>query len=282
MESRWSTENPQNFSVNAYLAHGESGAISNPHLLYLPSQFSHESVQPGPSGFSSSASSSRVCSETVSQSSEDGEGDSRGTARWSRADVLLLISCYAERRERFKDINTKNKTLWEEISDELQKKGVFYSAKVCETKMKNLKRSYVSCVDHNKITGNDRKKCNFYVELHEIFAKDDAIQPKVVCSNLDGPVKRNKETVNNAENSSSTSVSDSEPVPPVEKKKKKKLPERRKRPEDLVGLFKEFAQDRKDEEKKKMTKLEDMHSERMAFMNRFLNVFEKSLEKDKS
>ena len=250
-------------------------------MLYLPSQFSHESVQPGPSEISSSASSSRVSPETVSQSSEDGEGESRGAARWSRADVLLLISCYAERRERFKDINTKNKTLWEEIRDELQKKGVFYSAKACETKMKNLKRSYVGCVDQNKVSGNDRKKCNFYEELHEIFAKDDAIQPKVVCSNLDGPVKRNKGAVNNAENSSSTGVSDSE-EPPVENKKKKKLPERKKRQEDLVGLFKEFAQDRKEEEKEKMRKLEDMHGEQMAFMHRFLNVFEKSLEKDKS
>ena len=49
-----------------------------------------------------------------------------------------------------------------------------------------------------------------------------------------------------------------------------------------MGLFKEFAQDRKEEEKEKMRKLEDMHGERMAFMHRFLNVFEKSLEKDKS
>ena len=32
-------------------------------------------------------------------------------------------------------------------------------------------------------------------------------------------------------------------------KKKKKLPERKKRVEDLVGLFKEFTQDRREEEK---------------------------------
>lgn len=277
----WSTENPQNFSVNPYLQHGANGATSNSHLLYLPSQFSHELVQPGPSGISSSSSSSWVSPETVSPSSEDSENEPRGAARWSRAEVLLLISCYAERRDRFKDINTKNKSLWEEISEELQKKGVIFSAKVCETKMKNLKRSYVACVDHNKISGNDRKKCNYYEELHEIFAKDDAIQPKAVCSNLDGPVKRNKEAGSNAENSSSTGGSDAE-EPPIEKKKKRKLPQRKKREEDLVGLFKDFAQDRKEEEKEKMKKLEDMHGERMAFMNRFLNVFEKSLDKDKS
>ena len=102
---------------------------SRPQFMYLPSQFSLESPQPGPSGLSSSTTSNSVSPEAVSQSSEDTEGESRAFARWSRADVLLLIACYAERRERFKDINTKNKSLWEEISEELKKKGVFFNPK---------------------------------------------------------------------------------------------------------------------------------------------------------
>ena len=243
------------------------------------SQFSHETVrsvspQPGPS-----FSSLETAAATFSQSSEGTEGESRALVRWSRADVLLLISCYVERRERFKDINKKNKSLWEEISEELKKNGVFFNAKACETKLKNLKRSYVACVDHNKVSGNDRKKCNFYDELHEIFSKDDAIAPKTLCSNIDG--KRSKDAVKSVKNSSSTlrsTGSDTE-EPVVTEAKKKKLPERKKR-EDLVGLFKEFTQDRKEEEKEKIKKFENMHNERMALMGRFLNVFEKSLNKE--
>lgn len=52
---------------------------------------------------------------------------------------------------------------------------MIFSVKVCETKMKNFKRSYVVCVDYNKIFGNDRKKCNYYEEFYEIFVKDDVI-----------------------------------------------------------------------------------------------------------
>ncbi|CAH3031777.1 unnamed protein product [Pocillopora meandrina] len=141
-------------------------------------------------------------------------------------------------------------------------------------KLKNLKRSYVACVDHNKVSGNDRKKCNFYDELHEIFSKDDAIAPKTLCSNIDG--KRSKDAVKSVKNSSSTLMTQ-EPV--VTKAKKKKLLERKKR-EDLVGLFKEFTQDRKEEEKEKIKKFENMHNERMALIGRFLNVFEKSLNKE--
>ena len=117
--------------------------------------------------------------------------------------------CRAKRK--IKDINTKNKILWEEISQELQTKGVFFTSKSCETKMKNLKRSYVACVDHNKVSGNDPKKCNFYDELREIFSRDDAIQPKTLCSNLHVPVKRSMEAVKRDENSSSTGSDLEEP-----------------------------------------------------------------------
>ena len=81
------------------------------------------------------------------------------------------------------------------------------------------------------------------------------------------------------------------PVPPVwviqrnlslRTKRKRNYQRGKKGKKILVGLSKEFVQHRKEEEQEKMRKLEDMHGERKAFMHRFLNVFEKSLEKDKS
>ena len=105
--------------------------------------------------------------------------------------------------------------------------------------MKCLNRSYVTCFDLNKVSGNDRKKCNFYDELNEIFSRDDAIQPNTLCSKLDGSLKRSKEAVQ------------SDPEEPPVVKRKEKIPERKKRVEDLVGLFKEFTQDRKEEKKEK-------------------------------
>lgn len=67
----------------------------------------------------------------------------------------------------------------------MQLKGVMKSVKMCEMKLKNLKRSYVKCVDHNNTSRNDPKNCNFFAELHESFSCDDAIQPKAIRSNLD-------------------------------------------------------------------------------------------------
>ncbi|XP_068671391.1 uncharacterized protein [Montipora foliosa] len=138
--------------------------------------------------------------ETASQSSA-GNDDSEPlshylNAQWSRDYVLLLISCHSDRKEHLKDINTKNKRLWEEISKEFQLKWAMRSSKMCETKFKNLKRSYVSC----NTTGKDPKKCRFFDELHEIFSRDDAIQPKATCSNLDG-LKRKQRSTSNEETS---------------------------------------------------------------------------------
>ncbi|XP_027043232.1 uncharacterized protein LOC113671225 [Pocillopora damicornis] len=62
-------------------------------------------------------------------------------------------------------------------------------AKSWETKFKNLKRSYIAYIDHNKKTGRNAKKCAYYEELHNIFHGDDDITPSAVYSSRKGLVK---------------------------------------------------------------------------------------------
>ena len=62
-------------------------------------------------------------------------------------------------------------------------------AKSWETKFKNLKRSYIAYIDHNKKTGRNAKKCTYYEELHNIFHGDDDITPSAVYSSRKGLVK---------------------------------------------------------------------------------------------
>ena len=44
--------------------------------------------------------------------------------------------------------------------------------------------------------------------------------------------------------------------------------------------FKEFIHSREESEKEKLKNIEEMHNEKMAFMGRFLQAFEKSLDKN--
>ena len=82
---------------------------------------------------SSIVSSRRVSPANSQSSSEDTDGQTRGVALWSRGDFLRLISCYDERKEKFKYINTKKVSKGRNYRRVKREE----SAKVCETKMKH-------------------------------------------------------------------------------------------------------------------------------------------------
>ena len=71
-----------------------------------------------------------------------------------------------------------------------------------------------------------------------------------------------------------TNQDEEEDTPPPKKKK----PAAQRKKDDLVDLFKEFTEHRKEEEKERARRLGDMQRERMDFMNRFLSVFEKTTQ----
>ena len=63
--------------------------------------------------------------------------------------------------------------------------------KTCETKFKNLIRSYMTCLDHNKKSGvnNPMRKCANFDEMHDIFHDDDTMRPVALFSNKKGSRK---------------------------------------------------------------------------------------------
>ena len=85
--------------------------------------------------------------------------------KWSRPEVLFLLSLYKEREHRFKDKKSKKKTLCEEITREMREQVYDYTGPQCETKFKNLKQGYTKTVDHNNKSGNDKKTCPYFKEL---------------------------------------------------------------------------------------------------------------------
>ena len=44
--------------------------------------------------------------------------------------------------------------------------------------------------DNNNKTGRSPQTCDFYNELHEIFASSDHVKPKSVCGSIGGTRKR--------------------------------------------------------------------------------------------
>ena len=141
----------------------------------------------------------------------------------------------------------------------------------CEIKFKNMKRTYISTVDHNNTSGNDRKTCACFDEMNKVFQKDARIPPVAVCSSCAGTKKTAEST-----SEKDPTCSESENVTLSSKRKRKK----NKASDDLVSLFKDFTTTGEERERERMQELKDMHTEKMTMMGCFLQVFEKSFEKD--
>ena len=58
--------------------------------------------------------------------------------KWSRPEVLLLLSLYRDREQLFKDTKTKKKILWEEVPRDMRQQCYEYTGSQCETKLENV------------------------------------------------------------------------------------------------------------------------------------------------
>ena len=251
------------------------------HRPASPVTVASQSLQTGSSTTQMQESSASIADETSSKKF------------WSRTEVVQLLEIYRQKRESFKDPKIKNKIIWDEIARIMKSKGFHEcDAKACETKFKNLKRSYMTCVDHNNKSGNNpMRKCAYFDEMHDIFHDDDTVRPVALFSSRKGSQKRSHSPsvdldspvdVDSCESTSETGASDrlSDLEENKVTKKKRKVANPKENTQDLVSLFKEFTHSREESEKEKLKKIEEMHNEKMAFMGRFLQAFEKSLDKN--
>ena len=92
--------------------------------------------------------------------------------------------------------------------------------------MKNLKRSYVACVDHNKVSGMTERNATSMTNFMKYFHQPSSQKPyaATLMAQLN-EAKRHLRMMKIPEE------------PPVVKSQKNKLPERKKNVEDLVGHF---------------------------------------------
>ena len=205
--------------------------------------------------------------------------------KWSRPEVLLLLSLYRDREQLFKDKKTKTKTLWEEIARDMRQEGYEYTGSQCETKFKNLKQNYTKTVDHNNVSGNDKKTCPYFEELSEIFGMTPCVKPVAVCSNRATSPTSGFQADACSSNSSGGSLassmqelsSDNECLPQKEKQRRGKRPAQSK--ESVVDLFKEYRLEQKLKEEEREKNLKEMHLEKMRRFDRLLDLYEKDISK---
>ncbi|XP_057680608.1 uncharacterized protein LOC130908813 [Corythoichthys intestinalis] len=93
-----------------------------------------------------------------------------GKAQWSDEEVKALLAIYSTASiQRGLEGSQRNIKIFAEISAQLEKAGVYHSAKQCREKMKKLKQDYKKIKDHNNQSGADRKTGKWYETLDLIL-----------------------------------------------------------------------------------------------------------------
>ena len=277
--SQYWPEDQSWLNASPFGQYSPSGTVQPSWLSQTHPPVSTRTVSPVPESRSTSPAS--FCSEgSASVGSDDGVSNhlavnsvtANRRKQWSKEQVLALLDLYEKRRNDFKDPKKRNKDVWEAIGKGMEELGFpdKRNAGDCESKFKNLKRSYISTVDHNNTSGNDRKTCAYFDEMSKLFQQDARIQPVTLCSSRAG-TKMAPES--KSDKAATCSESENEDIP----RRRKRKPQAK---DDLVSLFKEFTQTREEREKERMQELREMHTEKMNVMGRFLEVFEKSFKKD--
>lgn len=83
---------------------------------------------------------------------------------WPSKCIYLLLEKYEEREEEFTKGLKRHSKIWETISNEMKKVNPEYtiSGSQCQSKFNNLKKTYKKILDHNSVSGNDRKTWPYF------------------------------------------------------------------------------------------------------------------------
>ena len=183
---------------------------------------------------------------------------------WTDKDTKYFLQLIEQHYERMVNPRVKKTAIWVDIASEMIEQGFLLTPKQCETKWKNLKRSFHDGEKHNKQSGNSRKDITFYDDLSRILGGKPTVRP--VCL-----LESSGTTTCGSGNETATdgqATSDTTPSKDVKGKqlKKKKTPKKSK---VTTTQLLDYMKDMRTEEKEMM---ERQHKERMDLFKTFIDV----------
>ncbi|XP_033731236.1 uncharacterized serine-rich protein C215.13-like [Pecten maximus] len=166
---------------------GRASPSPSPSSVIRPSQSSSSAVRPSPSSSSADRASSSPSSvvrpspsPSTSTSSTDTEGS--GCGAWNRSATLLLLEDYRIISKKVEAGQKTKKSMWNEISANLKKRGYSYTPDQVSGRFKTLVRGYKNFKDHQKKSGNGTKAFEYKEEMEELLGQDPAVVPVITLS----------------------------------------------------------------------------------------------------
>ncbi|XP_039313227.1 uncharacterized protein LOC113002797 isoform X2 [Solenopsis invicta] len=180
----------------------------------------------------------------------------------SQLTVYLLLEKYEERMNEFSSGTKRHSKIWENIASKMNKvdPNIAVSGPQCQSKMNSMIKIYRKIIDHNNISGNNRKSWQYFERMNELFGKSGWANPKATASDS-GPSSL----------ANSTDENSNIKKPAIKKLKSDKL---------LDEFVKQMKEDRQEREKKKEERQliilqelkeqkEKQHKEKMNIMKTF-------------
>lgn len=88
---------------------------------------------------------------------------------------MLLIETFRTHKDRFSNPRIQKKAIWDDIAEEMQRRGHAVSGTGCDRKWRNMRASYKNIVNNSKKRGRGKKVWRYLEYLDEIYANDVSI-----------------------------------------------------------------------------------------------------------
>lgn len=189
---------------------------------------------------------------------------------WNENEERLLLQLRFDDEKNFKS-QKNHDVLWGKIADKLNTEGVNVTKVQAMNKWKTLKKKYKEVVDENNKTGNQKTTWKYY----EIFNKEFGNKAGTKASITYDSLRDYKLKVEKKDSEGSSNKNEDESSNTSEKGKSTKHAKKRKTEINEVLLDQAQAQN-----DKLLGTLRKQHKDKMRRMDRFLNIFEKSVRKE--
>ena len=230
--------------------------------------------------------------EDPKQNSNEADLSKKQPFIWKESQTLLLIETYKAHEYKFADVKYKKKHVWEVITNDIHKHGYFPTSAQCEGRWKTITATFKRHVDHNRVSGNDRRECGYFQQLSELYGYRPSVTPVVTLSSSGKGDTRRQYSTNAVQDDERVEEEDQEvPVDqqdenpasapsknsetaqePLSKKSRKYTSNAAATAQLMVDWLDEYKEEKKRAEEEKMAKAQQMPSEKMSILKDLVNI----------
>ncbi|PJE77462.1 hypothetical protein CI610_03616 [invertebrate metagenome] len=184
---------------------------------------------------------------------------------FNRAQTLMILLLYLERKHKFGSVVYKKKTLWFEITEKLNThfKTTFTAGQV-EGRWKTQLAAYRQYKDDQNKSGNSRKEFPDEAEFTEILGDRHDLEPAYKLQSM--PAKESVGSQNSSGEGKRKASNDGNSC------EKKKTKPRTSTTNDTITFLKSYVESQNENNKTKAEALEKRHNEKMGVLQEMLKA----------